>query len=94
LALLKAVNFNCILTEQIIKGENINKCDFMKIISVATETCKKYLVTNFLLYISYKTTLFKNIIPWLELDYVLNANFHFIDIYIEILTQLFIHIFF
>jgi hypothetical protein len=67
LALLKAVNFNCILTEQMIKGENINKCDFMKIISVATETCKKYLVTNFLLYISYKTTLFKNIIPKLTL---------------------------
>ena len=28
-----------------------------------TETCQKYLVTNFLLYISYKTTIFENIIP-------------------------------
>jgi hypothetical protein len=71
LALLKAVNFNCILTEQIIKGENINKCS-------------KDVYSIDLYYIN----------PWLELDYVLNANFHFIDIYIEILTQLFIHIFF
>ena len=42
LALLKAVNFNCILTEQIIKGENINKCDFMKIISVARDMQKVF----------------------------------------------------
>ena len=28
-----------------------------------TETCQKYSVTDFLLYISCKTTFFKNIIP-------------------------------
>ena len=61
--------FSCFLypVTELVVIEFGSQLSFLKLLwnlhKSTTETCKKYSVTNFLLYISYKTTFFQNIIP-------------------------------